>query len=260
MHRSTLLVLAVSLLLAAPLASHGKRCNRACQCRRTCAPAVATCGTHGRKAKVCRTRVLRACNRRGLQACEVAPTPTTTTLPQGPVCKAYMSVCTPDPTWQAFEASGGGCCIIDGCRGVTYFDTPTQIAGVYRAGDGRLSGDRSATGDDGDVYLNCTAQGDSLLPTQYSWIFQKGSADAFTAMPDGSIVMSGPMFNRPDGGPGFSGDTPPYWLPLGFSATLSKVCAQQQSVIAEAAVSFKKEDGSVCAITGYFTGLRHVGQ
>jgi probable HAF family extracellular repeat protein len=83
MQRSTLMALVVGLLLfLVPFASTGKRCGRACQCRRTCATAVATCGVHGRKAKLCRTRVLRACNRHGLQACEVAPTPTTTTLPR----------------------------------------------------------------------------------------------------------------------------------------------------------------------------------
>jgi hypothetical protein len=149
-----------------------------------------------------------------------------------------------------FEASTGGCCIVDACRGLVYGsdDPATQLPRFNR---GRDYGD----GDTEEyVAYGCGSAGLQLgsgfrMPQPPPEVLADGS-QVFPLDPED--IGWGPIAITV-----IPNDDNPFWALLDAKIVLHRTYRPLEQVLASAVATFERDDGSTCDVRSYMSTRRH---
>jgi len=236
--------------------------------------------------KATTTRCTNSCKTTGSPVCPSGPT-----MPTPAACVPYTSTCTAVPVMPVgttnpvsgqvsynFNANTGspgvgGCCVIDGCAGITKFNTGTGGVNLFYD-ETEFVDSTTHEVTNGEIITKLGVTCGVATPTNVyslSDIYQINfSPDLPFLIPPPPGAWTTPYVASPDGlsvsidsADAHPSDThntftPSTWRLVGQSATVDKVCAEQQLMTGHATASFIKNDGTPCTVTIYSQGTRTV--
>ena len=168
----------------------------------------------------------------------------------------------------------GGCCVIDGCAGTTQFKVDSGGVNLFYR-ETEFLDSMTHQPDNGMIITQLGVTCSVATPTNVyslSDIYQINfSPDLHFSLPPAPAAWSAPYVASPDGlsvsissadvphpSEMHNTFTPSTWRLVSQSASIDKVCAEQQLMQGHATASFIKNDGTPCTVTIYSQGTRTV--